>query len=90
MPKRGWGRRQPEGVRHLAKLSLKIGCTKTGRGRVVTTYTNGFYIAGLDNESASEVILAGPASVSSSRPPTPKGGTGFAVATILEYVTSKS
>ena len=35
------------------------------------------------------VDIAGPASVSSSRPATPKGGTGFAVATILEYVTTK-
>ena len=36
------------------------------------------------------VDIAGPASVSSARPATPKGGTGFAVATILEYVTTKS
>ena len=37
-----------------------------------------------------QVDIAGPASVGSSRPATPKGGTGFAVATILEYVTTKS
>jgi leucyl aminopeptidase len=36
------------------------------------------------------VDIAGPASVGTSRPATPKGGTGFAVATILEYVTTKS
>jgi leucyl aminopeptidase len=33
------------------------------------------------------VDIAGPASVTSSRPATPKGGTGFAVATIIEYVS---
>jgi leucyl aminopeptidase len=32
------------------------------------------------------VDIAGPASVTSTRPATPKGGTGFAVATIIEYV----
>ena len=33
------------------------------------------------------VDIAGPASVSSSRPSQPKGGTGFAVASIVEYAT---
>lgn len=33
------------------------------------------------------VDIAGPASVSSARPSQPKGGTGFAVATIVEYAT---
>ena len=33
------------------------------------------------------VDIAGPASLSSSRPSQPKGGTGFAVATIVEYAT---
>ena len=33
------------------------------------------------------VDLAGPASTTSVRPSVPKGGTGFAVATIIEYVT---
>jgi leucyl aminopeptidase len=33
------------------------------------------------------VDLAGPASLSSARPSQPKGGTGFAVATIVEYLT---
>ncbi len=33
------------------------------------------------------VDIAGPASVSSTRPSQPKGGTGFAVATIVEYAT---
>ncbi|MFN0250820.1 MAG: leucyl aminopeptidase [Kofleriaceae bacterium] len=33
------------------------------------------------------VDIAGPASVSSARPSVPKGGTGFAVATIVEYAT---
>jgi leucyl aminopeptidase len=32
------------------------------------------------------VDIAGPASVTSTRPSQPKGGTGFAVATILEYL----
>jgi leucyl aminopeptidase len=32
------------------------------------------------------VDIAGPASVSSARPAQPKGGTGFAVASIIEYV----
>jgi len=35
------------------------------------------------------VDIAGPASVSSTRPSQPKGGTGFAVATIVEYATSR-
>jgi leucyl aminopeptidase len=35
------------------------------------------------------VDIAGPASVSSTRPSQPKGGTGFAVATIVEYATHK-
>jgi leucyl aminopeptidase len=35
------------------------------------------------------VDLAGPASTSSPRPSQPKGGTGFAVATIVEYATRK-
>ena len=35
------------------------------------------------------VDLAGPASTSSNRPSQPKGGTGFAVATIVEYATAK-
>ncbi|HTR55573.1 MAG TPA: leucyl aminopeptidase [Kofleriaceae bacterium] len=35
------------------------------------------------------VDLAGPASTSASRPSQPKGGTGFAVATIVEYATRK-
>lgn len=34
------------------------------------------------------VDIAGPASVSSARPSQPKGGTGFAVATIVEYATN--
>ncbi|MGN6107986.1 MAG: leucyl aminopeptidase [Kofleriaceae bacterium] len=33
------------------------------------------------------VDIAGPASVSSTRPAQPKGGTGFAVASIVEYAT---
>ena len=33
------------------------------------------------------VDIAGPASTTSSRPSQPKGGTGFAVATIVEYAT---
>jgi leucyl aminopeptidase len=33
------------------------------------------------------VDLAGPASLSMARPSQPKGGTGFAVATIVEYAT---
>ena len=33
------------------------------------------------------VDIAGPASVSGARPATPKGGTGFGVATIVEYAT---
>jgi leucyl aminopeptidase len=33
------------------------------------------------------VDIAGPASVSSTRPSQPKGGTGFAVASIVEYAT---
>lgn len=33
------------------------------------------------------VDIAGPAAVNSARPAIPKGGTGFAVASILEYVT---
>lgn len=33
------------------------------------------------------VDLAGPASLSSARPSQPKGGTGFAVATLVEYLT---
>ena len=33
------------------------------------------------------VDLAGPASLTSARPSQPKGGTGFAVATIVEYLT---
>jgi leucyl aminopeptidase len=32
------------------------------------------------------VDIAGPASLSSSRPYQPRGGTGFAVASIVEYV----
>jgi leucyl aminopeptidase len=35
------------------------------------------------------VDIAGPASTSNPRPSQPKGGTGFAVATIVEYATSK-
>jgi leucyl aminopeptidase len=35
------------------------------------------------------VDIAGPASTSTARPSQPKGGTGFAVATIVEYATSK-
>jgi leucyl aminopeptidase len=35
------------------------------------------------------VDIAGPASVSSARPSQPKGGTGFAVATMVEYATSR-
>ncbi|HEY4055658.1 MAG TPA: leucyl aminopeptidase, partial [Kofleriaceae bacterium] len=35
------------------------------------------------------VDIAGPASVSSARPAIPKGGTGYAVATIVEYATAK-
>ena len=35
------------------------------------------------------VDIAGPASTSSTRPSQPKGGTGFAVATIVEYATAK-
>jgi leucyl aminopeptidase len=35
------------------------------------------------------VDIAGPASTSSPRPSQPKGGTGFAVATIVEYATRK-
>jgi leucyl aminopeptidase len=33
------------------------------------------------------VDIAGPASLSSTRPAQPKGGTGFAVASIVEYAT---
>ena len=35
------------------------------------------------------VDIAGPASVSSARPSIPKGGTGYAVATIVEYATAR-
>lgn len=35
------------------------------------------------------VDIAGPASTSSNRPSQPKGGTGFAVATIVEYATKR-
>jgi leucyl aminopeptidase len=35
------------------------------------------------------VDIAGPASVSSTKPAQPKGGTGFAVATIVEYATQR-
>ena len=35
------------------------------------------------------VDIAGPASVSSARPAQPKGGTGFAVASIVEYATAR-
>lgn len=35
------------------------------------------------------VDIAGPASVSSARPSQPKGGTGFAVATMVEYATRR-
>mgnify|MGYP000426232997 CR=1 FL=1 len=33
------------------------------------------------------VDIAGPASLSTTRPSQPKGGTGFAVASIVEYAT---
>jgi leucyl aminopeptidase len=33
------------------------------------------------------IDLAGPASIAMPRPSQPKGGTGFAVATIVEYAT---
>jgi leucyl aminopeptidase len=33
------------------------------------------------------VDIAGPASLSTTRPSQPKGGTGFAVCTIVEYAT---
>ena len=36
---------------------------------------------------APHVDIAGPASLSSSRPFQPRGGTGFAVASIVEYVS---
>ena len=36
------------------------------------------------------VDIAGPASSSSNRPSQPKGGTGFAVATIVEYATKRA
>lgn len=36
------------------------------------------------------VDIAGPASVASARPSQPKGGTGFAVASIVEYATANS
>jgi leucyl aminopeptidase len=36
------------------------------------------------------VDLAGPAAVTTARPSQPKGGTGFAVATIVEYATRAS
>jgi leucyl aminopeptidase len=35
------------------------------------------------------VDLAGPASTSTPRPSQPKGGTGFGVATIVEYATRR-
>ena len=35
------------------------------------------------------VDIAGPASVTSARPSQPKGGTGFAVATMVEYATAR-
>jgi leucyl aminopeptidase len=35
------------------------------------------------------VDIAGPASTSAARPSVPKGGTGFAVASIVEYATAK-
>ncbi|MCX5742663.1 MAG: leucyl aminopeptidase [Proteobacteria bacterium] len=35
------------------------------------------------------VDIAGPASVSTARPSQPKGGTGFAVATMIEYATRR-
>jgi leucyl aminopeptidase len=35
------------------------------------------------------VDIAGPASLSTTRPSQPKGGTGFAVATIVEYATAR-
>ena len=35
------------------------------------------------------VDLAGPASVTTGRPSLPRGGTGFAVATIVDYLTHR-
>jgi leucyl aminopeptidase len=35
------------------------------------------------------VDIAGPASTSTAKPSQPKGGTGFAVATMVEYATRK-
>jgi leucyl aminopeptidase len=35
------------------------------------------------------VDIAGPAAATTPRPSQPKGGTGFAVATIVEYATRK-
>jgi leucyl aminopeptidase len=35
------------------------------------------------------VDIAGPASATSAKPTQPKGGTGFGVASIIEYVTAR-
>ena len=83
---------------HVAAAAHRRGCASSSRARSPTCGTPatgsaarsppGLFLKTFAKDTPwVHVDIAGPASLSTTRPSQPKGGTGFAVATIVEYAT---
>jgi leucyl aminopeptidase len=80
--------RLPLNNRLREQLKSSIADMRNTGDRYGGTITAGLFLKTFAKDTPwVHVDIAGPASVSSARPSQPKGGTGFAVASIVEYAT---
>ncbi len=78
--------RLPLNMRLREQLKSPVADMRNTGDRFGGAITAGLFLKAFAKDTPwVHVDIAGPASVSSARPSQPKGGTGFAVATIVEY-----
>jgi len=83
--------RLPLTTRLREQLKSPIADMRNTGDRYGGAITAGLFLKTFAKDTAwVHIDLAGPASTSTPRPSQPKGGTGFAVATIVEYATAKA
>jgi leucyl aminopeptidase len=83
--------RMPLNTRLREQLKSPIADMRNTGDRFGGAITAGLFLKTFAKDTPwVHVDIAGPASTTSTRPSQPKGGTGFAVATIVEYATAKA
>jgi leucyl aminopeptidase len=82
--------RLPLNPRLREQLKSNVADMRNTGDRMGGAITAGLFLKTFAKETPwLHVDLAGPASTSSPRPSQPKGATGFAVATMVEYATAR-